>query len=154
VPPPSRPAIRRRRTGAALALAIVVVFGSLLAAAVFHGFLVSGQSHLDQLDRDLVAAESELAREQLELADLQSPARIAAEAEAMGMVRSDQQTWLSPGTGADPVVTGDPAQPATDDASTDPTGATDPIDPPAATEQPAQATELADAPADEGSDVQ
>ena len=110
-------------------LALVVVFGSLMAAATFHALLVSGQSHLDQLEADLDAEREALARDRLALADLQSPARIAEEAAALGMVPAERQTWLSPGSGSDPVVTGeaeasdeDP-DPTVDPDGTTPTGA-------------------------------
>lgn len=106
VPPPGRPGVRPRRTPAVLVVATVLVFGSLLTSAMFHGMLVSGQSRLDRLDAQLQDERAALAREKLDLAHLQSPARIAAAAEKMGMVRADGQTWLSPGTDAPPVVTG------------------------------------------------
>ncbi len=102
VPPPSRRHLRRRRTGAVLAVAAVLVFGSLMSAALFHGLLVGGQSNLDRLDTQLQDERAALARDKLELAKLQSPAHIAAQAEALGMVPADGQTWVSPGTGARP----------------------------------------------------
>ena len=95
VPPPAkpslRPAIRRRRTGAVLAVAMVVVFGSLMASALFHGLLVSGQSNLDRLDQQIQDEKTALAQDKLDLAYLQSPARIEDEASKLGMVPSDQQ---------------------------------------------------------------
>jgi hypothetical protein len=108
-----------------LAVAVVLVFGSLMASAVFHGFLVSGQSHLDDLNRQLDNDRAELAREKLQLADLQSPERVADAAERLGMERSQRQRWLSPGTGADPVVTGDPT---VDAESTEPVGGSEAAD--------------------------
>ena len=110
VVPAARPAprIHRRRTGVVLGVALIIVFGSLMASAVFHGLLVSGQSNLDRMDTQIQEQQSALAREKLELADLQSPSRISAEAAALGMVPAERQHWLSPGTGAAPVVTGDP----------------------------------------------
>ncbi|WP_426572585.1 hypothetical protein [Aquihabitans sp. McL0605] len=113
VAPTGRQALRRRRTGAVFIVAAGLIFGSLMASAIFHGLLVSGQSNLDHMDTELQDQRSQLARERLELADLQSPARIAAEAEKMGMVPADRQHWLSPGTDAEPIVTG-----STDEATT------------------------------------
>jgi hypothetical protein len=98
--------VRRRRTGAVLSVAMVIVFGSLLASAMFHGLLVSGQSNLDRLDSQIQEERTALAQEKLDLADLQSPARIAAEAERRGMVPADQQHWVTPGSDDAPIVTG------------------------------------------------
>lgn len=134
VPPPARPSLRqsarRRRTGAVLSVAMVLVFGSLLASAMFHGLLVSGQSDLDRLDRQIQEERTALAQEKLELANLQSPARIAEEARKRGMVPADQQHWVTPGSTDDPIVTGTAAAEADDDGSTtdSSTGTTDTTD--------------------------
>ena len=116
VEPAPRPSLRRRRTGAVFCVATAVVFTSLMASAFFHGMLVSGQSHLDRVNADLE-------HQRAELANLQSPARIAAEAAKLGMVPAAEQHWLSP-SGQDEVVTGtgnaDPA--TTDPATADPNG--------------------------------
>jgi cell division protein FtsL len=118
VPPPARPkvgqAVRRRRTGAVLGVAMVVVFGSLLASAMFHGMLVSGQSDLDRIDAQIQEERTALAQEKLELANLQSPARIAEEAARLGMVPSEQQHWVTPGSTDDPIVTGSADDPEAD----------------------------------------
>ena len=130
VPPPTRPAVRpsvrRRRTRAVLVVAMAVVFGSLMASAMFHGLLVSGQSDLDRLDTQIQAEKSALAQEQLDVANLQSPARIAAEARKLGMVPADQQHWVTPGSTDEPVVTGR--------APDDPSATTDTADTTDATE--------------------
>jgi hypothetical protein len=97
---------------------MVVVFGSLMASAMFHGLLVSGQSDLDQLDSQIQIEKTALAQEELDVANLQSPARIAKEAEALGMVPADQQHWVTPGSTDDPVVTG--RAPDTTDQTDDP----------------------------------
>lgn len=130
VPPPARPSVRpsvrRRRTRAVLIVAMAVVFGSLMASAMFHGLLVSGQSELDRLDTQIQAEKSALAQEQLDVANLQSPARIAAEARKLGMVPADQQHWVTPGSTDEPVVTGR--------APDDPNAAGDTTDEPAGTD--------------------
>lgn len=133
VPPPTkpslRPAVRRRRTGAVLGVAMVIVFGSLMASAMFHGLLVSGQSNLDRLDQQIQDEKTGLAQDKLELANLQSPERIAAEAEKLGMVPAEQQHWVTPGSTDAPVVTGTTAEPeddgTTDSSSTDQTDTSD-----------------------------
>lgn len=98
---------------------MVMVFGSLMASAMFHGLLVSGQSDLDRLDQQIQDEKTALAQDKLELANLQSPARIAEEAAELGMVPADQQHWVTPGSTDEPVVTGSTAEP-TDDGTTDP----------------------------------
>jgi hypothetical protein len=102
-----------------LVVAAGLVFGSLLAAAVFHGLLASGQAQLDQLDQQLQDERSSLAKEKLELANLQSPQRIATEAEAMGMHPADRQHWVSAANGDVTVIDRTPTEP--DDGATDPT---------------------------------
>jgi type II secretory pathway pseudopilin PulG len=121
---------RQRRTGAVLVVAIGMVFGSLLAAAVFHGLLASGQANLDQLDADLQGERAALAQDKLELANLQSPQRIATEAEAMGMHPADRQHWVSAADGETTTVERTPNGDAPDpdapaDAPADAGGGTD-----------------------------
>lgn len=121
VPPP----VRARRTGAVVAVATVVVFASLLASALFHSVLVSGQLHLDAVDRQVQEEREDLRRDQLALAEAQSPERIAAEAAALGMTRPGQgeTTWLGP-EGGSPIATGGTT--ADDGAADDDGTSTDP----------------------------
>ena len=106
-----------RRTAMVLALAGTLVFGSLLASAVFHSILVTGQDNLDRLDKTIVSEKADLQRAKVSLATAQSPQRIAEEAAERGMVPADYQTWLSPGSGADAVVTGTTADAGGDDGT-------------------------------------
>ncbi len=131
VPPPA--ARRRgRHTRTTLVAATALVFASLLASAVLHGLLASGQTHLDRLDTELQQERTDLAREQLELAHLRSPERIAEEAEQIGMHPADTEHWVSAGTGEETVVVrDDPSDTAdagddTDPSTTDPSLADDP----------------------------
>lgn len=130
----SEPAPRRRPTRgltpAVLAVSVLVVFGSLMAASIFHGLLVGGQAHLNEVEAEIEAKEAKLAREDLELAELQAPASILARAEQLGMEPADEQTWISPGSDADPVVTGQ--EPVDVDADGD--GVPDDPDAPATSE--------------------
>lgn len=110
---------KRRYPARAVAIAAVaLVFGSMLTSAVFHSVLVSGQARIDELGRQITVAEKGLAQDRLELARLSSPGRIATEAERLGLVVADRQTWIRPGSGESPVVTGATG----DDASTGSTG--------------------------------
>lgn len=111
---------RRARPGLVVAAVTVVVFGALVAGAISHSLLVSSQVQLDGTN-DQVRAEQELLRsEQLELARLASPARLAEEAAARGLVEPAEQTWINPATGDEPVVTEGPGT-----ATTVPTGQSD-----------------------------
>lgn len=114
VPPSGRAPARPRRQPAAapapggrlVVLVTLLVFGSLLTAAMCHGMVASGQTRLDRLETELQDEQAALARDKQDLAELQSPEHLAAAARALGMVRADEVTWLSPGTDDPPVVTG------------------------------------------------
>lgn len=97
---------RRYPARAVAVVAVVLVFGSMLASAIFHSVLVTGQARLDELGREISVAEKGLAHDRLELARLVSPQRIATEAERLGLVVADQQTWIRPGSDRAPIVTG------------------------------------------------
>lgn len=92
---------------AVVAMAIFSVFGSLLVSAVVHSMLVKGQSHIDDLNRQIRVERKALEEDRLALARASSPARLAAEAERLGLVEADTQTWIRPGSDAAPVITGD-----------------------------------------------
>ena len=106
------PPRRRARTGLVVAAATIVVFGALFAGAVAHSLLVSAQVNLDEVQADTRRQEQLLEEEQLTLAELQSPARITAEAERLGLVPpEDGGTWVSPGSGAPVDTRPEPAEP-------------------------------------------
>lgn len=105
---------RAARSVAVLAVAVVVVFGSLLASAVFHSLLVTGQDRLDTVNTRIRAEREGLARDRLTLARAQSPERIAREARRLGMVPAQDPTWINPS--------------ASDRSGADGAGATDPAD--------------------------
>jgi hypothetical protein len=100
-------------------IAGIGLFGALLASAVLFSVIVSGQARLDRLDKRIETEQQDLQRAKLALADARSPARIAKLATRRGMVLADQQSWVSPDSGAAPIVTGTPAT-----GTTDPTSAT------------------------------
>jgi cell division protein FtsL len=85
----------RVRLGAVGAIALVLLFGSMLGLAVFHSILVQGQLHLDQTNRQI---EQEQARERelrLQVAQLAAPDRILAAAEQRGMVQPNDRKYLA-----------------------------------------------------------
>ncbi|CAN5848637.1 hypothetical protein BH23ACT2_BH23ACT2_08310 [soil metagenome] len=98
----------RWRSGAVVAVCMVVVFGALLASAIAHSLLVGGQAQLDRVDQEIRAERDLLQQDQLRLAGYQSPQRIALVATELGMVPADDATWLRPNGDSPPVATGTP----------------------------------------------
>jgi cell division protein FtsL len=99
-----RPGSRRRpvrltpRAGVTM---VVLLFVALFLVAVSHAVLIEGQVRLDELEKDVAAEQAEYEDLRVELADLESPARIQAAASEMGMVPPAETTWLTP---EDPVA--------------------------------------------------
>jgi hypothetical protein len=106
-------------------LAATFVFAALFVAAASHSMVVSGQVHLDEVGRQVRAERQMLQKEKVRLAIDQSPERITREAARLGMVPAREQNWVSPGTGAAPVVTGPDAPPTSLPADADGTTDTD-----------------------------
>lgn len=98
-----RPVGRGRRLAIG-ALVVVVVFGSLLCAAVFQAMLVTGQDHLDDTRREIAETQQALQRERARLAAVQSPEHLALEAARLGMVPPPGRDWVqaAPSDGVDP----------------------------------------------------
>lgn len=125
VPEPRRPRVAR-----VAALAGVVLLVALLGSAVAHTHLVSGQRDLDHLDTEIRATERTNVALRLRVAELESPARIVAEARRQGMIVPEEVTWVSPDPdGASQVVprsgatepeVGDGTDTDTDSTDTDP----------------------------------
>lgn len=93
-----RPAdrVRRRLTPAFGVVATVVLFVTLFLVAISHTVLVQGQVRLDGLDADLAAEQARYQELRKELAEMESPSRVVAAAEALGMVSPDDLVYLQP----------------------------------------------------------
>lgn len=78
-------------------IAGALLFLALFALAAFQTVLIRAQDRLDDLNRD-VTEQTELDRQlQLQLADLQSPERIAhAARDRLGMIAPNTVTFLEP----------------------------------------------------------
>jgi len=88
---------RRRRARALVLLGGVFVVGSLFALAASHAYLATGQSRLDELERDVADAQARYQSLRLDVAELEAPERIVREAqERLGMVPPPDVTYISP----------------------------------------------------------
>jgi cell division protein FtsB len=103
---------RRRRARLTLTVAASLVAVSLLGVVAINVMIAQDQLHLDRLDVQRNAALAHRGQLQLQLAQLQAPARIVAEAEQrLGMVVPSKLTYLS-GNGAPVQTTGGGSVPA------------------------------------------
>ena len=91
---PTRDRIRPARVGT---IAGALLFLALFSVAAFQTVLIRAQDRLDDLNHS-VAEQSELDRQlQLQLAELQSPERIAQAArDRLGMIAPNTVTFLEP----------------------------------------------------------
>lgn len=100
--PPLRVVDHRRRArprgaGAVTAIATVVIFVALFALAVLQAWLVQGQQRLDRVNQQVAEAQTEYQRLRLEVAQLESPARVVdAAINQLGMVPAGDTTYLTP----------------------------------------------------------
>lgn len=78
-----------------LACAGLLVSCGMLGAAVFHTQLADRQLRIDRLDADVAAARERFDELRNERAVLRSPARIAAEAERLGMVQGETSRFIA-----------------------------------------------------------
>jgi cell division protein FtsL len=113
---------RRRRARLTLTVAASLVAGSLLGVVAVNVMIAQDQLRLDRLDAQRNAALDHRGQLQLQVAQLQSPARIVAQAEQrLGMVVPSKLTYLSgnggtvqtTGGGAIPPPLAPPSPPAT-----------------------------------------
>lgn len=113
------PVARPRRGGALVVVALFVVCGALLGTAALHTMLVSGQRQVDRLDEQIRSLQQSNQSRRLEVAQLESPVRVVAEAEAAGMEAPDAVTWLIEGPDGR-IESSRTERPAGPDAVTDP----------------------------------
>lgn len=115
------PAERTRRslTPAMAVLLTALVFATLFAVAIAHTVLVQGQVKLDRLDAQLTQEQARYQQLRKDVAELESPDRVVADALAQGMVEPDDLVYLQP-PAEDPSAvgptTGDEDEPAADPA--------------------------------------
>jgi cell division protein FtsL len=99
----------RRRARLSPGTAVVLtgmLFALLFAVAIAQTILVQGQVKLDKLDTQLTTEQADYQRLRRDVAELESPERVVAEAQAQGMVAPDDLLYLQPST-PDPAADGD-----------------------------------------------
>jgi hypothetical protein len=82
-----------------------VVFAVLFAVAGAHTLIAQGQIRLDGLDEQVRTEQARYQSLAKEVAQMESPARIVAAAEAQGMVTPQDLVYLQPHTAAHPDAT-------------------------------------------------
>jgi len=90
--------IRRRRAGVVIATGVVIVFAVMLGLVAFQAKIAQDQLRIDRMERDLDGAEGQLSRLRLQIAQLQAPERVVAEAQKLGLQRPgpDQIRQITP----------------------------------------------------------
>jgi cell division protein FtsL len=87
-------------------IAAILLFVALFALAAFQTVLIRAQDQLDQLNEDVTAQEQRQRELALEVADLQSPERIAQVArDRMGMIAPHTVTFVEPQPSDDEAAT-------------------------------------------------
>jgi cell division protein FtsL len=82
----------------AIAVAVVVVFVVMLGLVAFQAKIAQDQLRIDKMEGDLDDAEGQLSRLRLQIAQLEAPERIVAEAQKLGLQRPgpDQIRQITP----------------------------------------------------------
>lgn len=93
---PNRALRQLRLTPRAGVTLTVGLFGALFAVAGSHALLIESQARLDRLDDRVAEEEGRYERLRMDVAEMESPERIVAEATQLGMVTPDETVWVSP----------------------------------------------------------
>jgi cell division protein FtsL len=88
--------VRRRLTPAMGVVMTGLLFAMLFAIAIAHTLLVQGQIRLDGIDEKLTVEQARYQQLRNEVAGMESPARVVAAAQALGMVAPDDLVYLQP----------------------------------------------------------
>lgn len=90
---------RQRLTPKVGVVLTALVFVSLFAVAIAHTLLVQGQIRLDGLDQQLTTEQARYRELRNQVAQMESPARVVAAAQQLGMVAPDDLVYLQPDAG-------------------------------------------------------
>lgn len=88
--------VRFRLTPRAGVTLTVLLFVALFAVAVSHALLVESQARLDQLDDEVAEEQTRYEQLRADVAELEAPERIMAEAQGMGMVEPADPVYIQP----------------------------------------------------------
>jgi hypothetical protein len=103
VGPAERTATAKRRRARLLVAVTVAVFAAMVFGLVgVHVILAQNQLRLDRLNAEAAADQVSYERLRLQVAQLESPARIVQDANNLGMVMPPGVTYLMPPTPATP----------------------------------------------------
>jgi cell division protein FtsL len=103
VPPGYVPArVRRRRARLLVLLAGVLMAAGLFGVVAFHVVLTQGQLDLQRLQARAAAGRAKEASLRLQVAQLESPERVVADAQRLGLTAPAQVRYLTPGTTVPP----------------------------------------------------
>jgi cell division protein FtsL len=92
---PASPARRRSKAPVLAGVGLLAtVFLALFGLVVFHTVLLQNQSQIDGLDEQLTQEREQIKDRRLEVAELESPERVIAVAEAEGLVIPDEVVML------------------------------------------------------------
>jgi cell division protein FtsL len=87
---------RARLVRSAVVLAVAIGALCLFGVVVFHVLLTQNQFRLDKLQEESLDRQAEYDRLRLQVAELESPDRIVASAQQLGMVTPPKVTYLAP----------------------------------------------------------
>lgn len=88
---------RRRRARLIAVVAAVLAAGLLFLLAAGNAMLVTGQNRIDQLQKEVVAAQARYSENRLAVAQLEAPGHVVDVAQKqLGMVPPPGVTYLSP----------------------------------------------------------
>jgi cell division protein FtsL len=88
--------VRRRITPITGVLLTGLLFATLFLVAIAHTVLVQNQIHLDDLDAQLTTEQARYQELRTQVAELESPGRVVAAAEELGMVAPQDLVYLQP----------------------------------------------------------
>lgn len=91
---------RRRLTPKVGVVLTGLVFAALFAVAIAQTLLVQGQIRLDGLDQQLTTEQARYRALRNQVAQMESPARVVAAAQKLGMVAPDDLVYLQPDAAA------------------------------------------------------
>lgn len=98
--PELTPAAAQRRARLIAATAVVLAGLALFGVVAAHVGITQRQFRLEQLEREGNELQADYDRLRLQVAELESPARVIAAAQVLGLEQPDEVTYLTPDAGS------------------------------------------------------